>query len=184
MRRSDGARRAAVAAVVAAALAGAACAGAGDLHVTPITRDGRVFVTFDMQNGVDQEVRAAVRSGLPTELAYSVELKRRDPLWPDKTLAEASVGVRVRYDTLTRIYQVARSHDGRVEEAFTSEDEGRVFRQMTFIERAPLFNANALEPNVEYYVEVRATMRPHNSWFVWPWRGAATTGSGKFTYIP
>ena len=92
----------------------------------------------------------------------------------------------MRYDNLTRRYQVSRLQDGRVEATRVVEDEALVRSWMTEFDRIPLFSSTALEPNTEYYVRVRAQTRPRNNIFFlpWDWEREAASGFAKFTFIP
>jgi hypothetical protein len=152
-----------------------------DLHVTPIERDGQVFVSFDLTDGFTPEVRDAIQSGLSTSFSYDVELRRNSTLF-DRTVASISITATVHFDNLTRRYQMSRTVDGRVEEARPTDDAESVRAWMTHFDRMPLSTTASLEANVEYYVRVRAHTRPHSSWFVWPWGGIAL-GQAKFTFI-
>ena len=40
------------------------------------------------------------------------------------------------------------------------------------------------EPNVEYYLRVRARTSPRTSWALWPLWGREVAGIAKFTFIP
>jgi hypothetical protein len=152
-----------------------------DLRVTPIERDGQVLVSFDLSDGVTPDVRDAIQSGLPTTFSYEVELRRNSTLF-DRTIASVTITATVRFDNLTRRYQMSRTVDGRVEDARPTEDQAAVGGWMTHFERIPLSPTATLEANVEYYVRVRAHTRPHNAWFFWPWGGTAL-GQAKFTFI-
>ena len=50
------------------------------------------------------------------------------------------------------------------------------------VDSHPLFRTGLLQANHEYYVQVRASARPRNSNFLWPWTGELS-GSAKFTFI-
>jgi hypothetical protein len=156
-------------------------AEAPDVSVRPIARDGQVLVTVNLADGFTAEVRDAIQSGLPTTFSYVVEL-RRGALLFDRTMASVTISATVRYDNLTRRYQMSRSFDGRVEDARPTEDEKAVRLWMTHFERIPLSTTAALEANGEYYVRVRAHTRPRNAWFFWPW-GGTVLGHAKFTFI-
>jgi hypothetical protein len=158
-----------------------ASAADGDLTVMPIARDGQVVVSFDLADGVTAEVRDAIQSGLATTFSYELDLRRGSSLF-DRTVASVTITAMVRFDNLTRRYQMSRSVDGRVEDARATEDQNAVREWMTHFERIPLSTTAALETNGEYYVRVRAHTRPHNAWFFWPWGGTAL-GQAKFTFI-
>lgn len=163
----------------------AALAAAGDIRVTPLTREGRVFVTFDMPSGFDADMRAAVRSGLPTTFTYEVELRRGLSFWFDRTITSATVTAGVQYDNLTRQHKLSRLIDGRMEDSFVTADEDTVAKHLTSFQRLALFNTTQLEPNGEYYIRVRVQTRPRVGWlFFWPWDRSAASGYAKFTFIP
>jgi hypothetical protein len=167
--------------VVAWGLVAAVVAAAMDIAVTPIARDGQVVASFDLSDGFTPEVRDAIQSGLSTTFSYDVDL-RRGALLCDRTVVSMSISATVRFDNLTRRYQMSRTVDGRVEDARPTEDQDAVRNWMTHFERIPLSTTAALEANGEYYVRVRAHTRPHHAWFVWPW-GGAVLGQAKFTFI-
>ena len=158
-----------------------AAEGAPDITVTPIARDGQVVVSFDLSDGFTPEVRDAIQSGLSTTFSYGVDL-RRGSAWFDRTVASVTITATVRFDNLTRRYQMSRTVDGRVEDARPTEDQEAVRAWMTHFERIPLSATATLEANGEYAVRVRVQTRPHNTWFFWPW-GASILGQAKFTFI-
>ena len=174
----------AVVAVGAVVVLGAVLAAAEIVRVVTLSRDGRLLVSFELTGGYTPDIREVILTGLQTTFSYDVELRRPAVFWFDRTVASATVAVRVRYDNLTRVYQISRMLDGRVEETRAVEDEGDVRRALTTFERVPLFSTTALEANAEYTVRVRAQTRPRNAWFVWPWDRAAASGDTKFTFLP
>jgi hypothetical protein len=169
--------------VVACVVAGVlrAADGEPDITVTPIARDGQVVVSFDLSDGFTPEVRDAIQSGLSTAFSYDVDL-RRGSAWFDRTVASVTITATVRFDNLTRRYQMSRTVDGRVEDARPVEDQEAVRAWMTHFERIPLSTTATLEANGEYSVRVRAHTRPHSASFFWPW-GGAVLGQSKFTFI-
>jgi hypothetical protein len=159
-------------------------AAAQAIHVTPLVRDGRVYVSFKLSDAFnDEDIRAAVHSGLTITFVYDVELRRGAALWLDRTLDAATVSAGVQYDNLARRYHVTLHTDGRLEVSDTLETEDRVRRWLTEFERLNLFSSGRLEPNAEYYVRVRARTTPRNTAFVWPWQGADVAGLAKFTFL-
>ena len=153
-----------------------------DLTVTPIARDGVLLVSFELTDGLTPDVRDAIQSGLPTTFSYEIDISR-GTAWFDRTIASVTITASVRFDNLTRRYQMSRTVDGRVEDARPTEDQEAVRRWMTQFERVPVSATAALEANGEYYVSVRALARPRVSWFVWPWE-RGSVGNAKFTFLP
>lgn len=154
-----------------------------DLSVRPIARDGQLLVSFELTDGFSPDVRDAIQSGLPTTFSYDVELRRATSLF-DRTVVAMTVEASVRFDNLTRRYQMSRIVDGRVEDARPTEDQEAVRRWLTHFDQVPLSMTSSLEANGEYYVRVRARARPRNTWFFWPWDRSIVLGHAKFTFIP
>ncbi len=159
-------------------------AAAQAIHVTPLVRDGRVYVSFTLSDAFDNEdIRRAVHSGLTITFVYDVELRRGAAIWIDRTIDAATVSAGVQYDNLSRRYRVTLRADGRLEESDTIEREDRARRWLTEFEKLNLFSSDRLEPDAEYYVRVRARTTPRNASFVWPWQGTDVAGLAKFTFL-
>ena len=168
---------------LAVVVSSVALLSADALRIIPLVRDGTVLISFSMPDGFTDDVRAAIRSGLRTTFTYTVDLRAEVPAWVDRTIASAVVSTAVQYDNLTRRHTVVRTLDGRTEQAQVTESDAEVRQLVTTIDRLALFRTIRLEPNREYYVRVRAEIRPRNGAFLWPW-GSATSAQAKFTFIP
>lgn len=176
-------RRFALCLLAACVLAGTFAQAADSFRVIPLVRDQMVLVSFDLADGFTDDVRASIKSGLQTSFTYTVDLRIEAPLWVDRTIASAVVSTSVHFDNLTRRHTVVRTLDGRVEETRVTEDETVVKQLMTNFDRVALFRTSILEPNREYYVRVRAQMRPQSGGMLWPWSSGRSTQT-KFTFIP
>lgn len=168
---------------LALVLAVAPLLAADGLRIVPLVRDGNVLISFQMTDGFTDEVRAAIHSGLKTTFTYNIELRTEVAAWIDRTIASTVVSTSVQYDNLTRRHTVVRTLDGRVQEAQVTESDDQVRQLVTTLDRLPLFRSASLEPNREYYVRVRAEVRPRNASFLWPW-GSGRSAQAKFTFIP
>jgi hypothetical protein len=154
------------------------------LQVVPLPRDGEVLVSFKLEETLTEEIRQKIQSGLTIRFVYKVDLIRSSAAWFDRKIASAEVGATVRYDTLTRLYHVSRTRDGRTEWADTTAREDLAWSTLTRdFARLSLFRGTSLEPNAEYYVRVRANASPRNAGFVWPWQGDDAMGLAKFTFV-
>ena len=152
------------------------------LRVVPLVRDDHVLVSVELTDGLTEEVRAAIRSGLKTTFTYTVELRLDVPAWVDRTIATATITNSVEYDNLTRVHNVVRMLDGRVEDARTTQNEDVVRAWMTNLVRVSLFSTSVLEPNREYYIRVSASARPSNDSILWPF-GSGPSAQSRFTFI-
>src|SRR5918993_845968 len=153
------------------------------LRVRPLQRDGQVLITFSVDGGLTDEMKAVVQSGLRTVFTYTVELKMKVPAWVDRTVASSVISTSVDYDNLTRRHTVSQARNGRVEQSFVVEDPTEVAQMVTQFDRLPLFDTKILEANHEYYMLVRADARPRSNSTLSPWSGTAS-GFARFTFIP
>jgi hypothetical protein len=177
------ARRAArILALVALAAGPVGAQTSEGLRVVPLVKDEQVFVSFTLNDGFTDEVRAAIQSGLKTTFTYAAELRLDVPGWVDRTMATSTATSSVEYDNLTRRYALTRSIDGKVVDTRSAEDERAVRLWLTVLQRLPLFSTSVLEANREYYVTVRATARPSNGSILWPF-SSGTSAQAKFTFI-
>ena len=152
------------------------------IRVRPLVRDGQLLVTFALDGGLTDEMKAVVQSGLRTVFTYDVELRMKVPAWVDRRIASVVVSASVDYDNLTRRYTISQARNGRVEQSFIVEDPAEVAQMVTNFDRLALFDTK-IEPNREYYVTVRADARPRSNSSLWPWSGTAS-GLARFTFIP
>lgn len=169
---------------VAALLASGAPLRAADdaMRIVPIVSKNDVVVSFEGVEAYTEDVRAAISSGLLTTFTYEVELRTVVPVWVDRTIASFIVSVSDQYDNLTRRHTLLRSIDGRVEQATVTEEEAVAKRWLTSFSRLPLTQTSKLDQSRDYYVRIRARVRPHGTSLL-GWAGGIS-GQAKFTFIP
>ncbi|HUF49158.1 MAG TPA: DUF4390 domain-containing protein [Vicinamibacterales bacterium] len=175
-------RRLAVLALLAA-LPVAVLVAAGDVVVTPLVIDGRVLTSFTATGTFDEDAQALLKSGLPVTFNYTVLLRRPAVLWFDGTLARADVSASAKYDTLSDTYQVSKLDGDKVTWSESTRNQAQVGTWLTTFEKIPLEPSGALEPNAEYYVQVRLQQRPRRRFSLWPWGGDDGSGRADFTFI-
>jgi hypothetical protein len=162
--------------------AGAILQAAEALRILPIVSDDQVLVSFELAEGFTDEVREAISSGLRTTFTYDVELRMVVPVWVDRTIATAVISTTDEYDILTRRHSLSRTIDGRVDEVSVTEDESAVRQWLTALSRVPLCETSKLDPTRDYYVRIRARVRPRGTSLL-GW-AASITGQAKFTFVP
>jgi Domain of unknown function (DUF4390) len=177
------ARASVLAAGVLAATASLA-ASAGQIRVTPIIADGHVAASFSASPVFGDDETAVVQSGLLLTMTFTVDLKRPSAIWWDRTVGSTTVSASVKYDTLTGVYLVTKAQDGQVTWSERTPDLGNVRTWMTTFERVPIAGGDRLEPNAEYYVQVRMRASPQRTFSLWPFFGADDgAGRADFTFL-
>jgi len=162
--------------------AGAIVQAADNLRIVPIVSEDQVLVSIELADAYTDDVREAISSGLRTTFTYDVELRMVVPIWVDRTIATAVVSTSDEYDVLTRRHSLSRTIDGRVGEASVTENESAVKRWLTALSRLPLCRTSKLDPTHDYYVRIRARVRPGGmSLLGWV---NSITGQAKFTFVP
>src|SRR4051812_10464552 len=56
------------------------------LRVVPLVHGEQVLVSFELTDGLTDDVRQAILSGLKTTFTYTVELRMDVPAWVDRTI--------------------------------------------------------------------------------------------------
>src|SRR3954451_24508228 len=85
------------------------------LQVVPLARGDEVLVSFKLAQEPTEEIRSAIHSGLTVSLVYKVDLRRSSAVWLDRTIETAVVTATVRFDNLTKKYDVRRTINGRID---------------------------------------------------------------------
>ncbi len=153
------------------------------VRVETTLHEGEVRVSFQVTDAISESVRAAIQSGLVTTFAYDVTLQEASAWWFDRTIAYTRVSAVVKYDNLTRRYQITFIEDGRVEEVRTTDDEATASQWMTTF-RARRLSSHRLVSSGDYYVRVKAQTRPRLLGWLWPWNPGAVLGSVSFRFRP
>lgn len=150
------------------------------LRITPIVRDHKLLVSFELEDAYTDAVRDAIASGLKTTFTYELEL--RTPGWVDRTIATTTVATSDQYDNLTRRHTLLRMIDGRVEELKVTEDQTVVAEWLTKWNRVPVYDAARLDPARDYYVRVTSRAKPFGGSLLGLTK--TITSRVKFTVIP
>ncbi len=156
---------------------------AADVRVTPLVAEGQVFASFSAVDSYTSDVQEAVQSGLPTTLTYLVELRQASVVWFDRTVSTVTVASSIKYDNLTRAFQVSKMTEGQIVSSESTTKEIDAKKWATEFERVSLSRGDSLEPNGEYYVRVRMRATPRRSFSLWPWGRDDAAGRADFTFI-
>jgi hypothetical protein len=161
-----------------------ATVAAADVKVTTVITEGKVYASFAAPAAYSPDARDVVRSGLPLSCQFTVDLKRATTLWFDRTIASANVTSSVKFDTLTGTYQVSKEQDDKVVWSDRTDQEEQMRLWLTEFDRVAIGVHDPLEPNAEYYVQVRIHLSPRRTFSLWPpWGRDDGSGRADFTFI-
>lgn len=153
------------------------------IDVTPVVADGQVFVSFAAPAALGPEAHELVQSGLLMTLAFTIDLKQPSSAWFDRSLAHTIVSSSVKFDNLTGVYHVSRMRDDHVFWSERTNDFAAARTQLTTFDRIPIAGDGLLQPNAEYYVQVRMRASPRRTFPLWPWNSDDSSGRATFTFI-
>src|SRR5262249_11583011 len=168
--------------LLAVVAAGAPLLAEGSLRITPIVRDNKVLVSFELDDAYTPGGQETIASGLRTTFSYGLELRTVQPGSIDRTLARTEVTSIDQYDSLTRRHTLTRTVDGRTEDTLVTEDESVVKAWLTKWTRVPVCDTSKLDPTRDYYVRITTRARPLGGSLLGLTK--SISGSAKFTFIP
>lgn len=81
-----------------------------DAHL--IWRSDQPTLSADIQYRLGQELIGALEGGIPLTLSITLKLQESRPWWPDATLISESRRIELRYQPLTKVFQIADLESG------------------------------------------------------------------------
>lgn len=155
---------------------------AATLRIVPIVRGDSVIFSAELTDPFTSEVRETIAGGVLTTFTYEVQLRMDVPAWVDRTIATAVVITSDRYDTLTRLHNLSRTIDGRVDGALVTDNGASARQWLASLKGIPLCRTSMLDSHRDYYVRITARVRPSGASLL-GWTSIVTT-QAKFTFIP
>jgi hypothetical protein len=137
-------------------------------ELAALEQNGRISVRFILEDAFQRpEITRAIESGLPTVLAYEVELVRKRPNWFDDLVARSRIEVVASYNSVTREYLLNYRRDRKLvsSEVLSSLEELR--RRMSTIREDALFSTEGRKP-WKLRVRVRAELSRRYVWDLIP----------------
>ena len=151
-------------AVFAAAAAPAAPGGEPRIQEVRIAvAGGEILLSFRLEDGLTPEFRERVESGLPTSLAYEIQLMRDRKRWWDRGIESSRLEVVAMYNAVTREFLVNTKHDGRLIGSRTVREHPDLEKAMTEFVAFPAFAVGADadgDRRDRYLVRVRVDLGP------------------------
>ena len=155
---------------LAATVAGAADAPKPRIeNLTATAAGGKVSIRFNLAAAFqNDEMVAALQSGLPTSFTYHVEIFRKHPNWFDDSIASSRIEVICTFNALTREYLLNYRRDRHLVRSETFSDPRELERKMTTIVENDYFDIGDRKP---YKLRVRVKADLMRGWlmYVIPW---------------
>jgi hypothetical protein len=147
-----------IAGALAAAAAPAVAAEPRIVDLRIVVDGVQVLASFRLEDGVSGSLLERIQSGLPTGLAYELELACDRKRWLDDELDEARLEVVAMFNAVTREYLVNTKLDGKLVDSRTLRDPGDLERAMTAFTALPVFTIRDTCARERFLVRARVEL--------------------------
>jgi hypothetical protein len=133
-----------------------------DPHVTDlrlVQGDEHVILSARLIAEFDDEMRQAIRGGVPLSFSYKVRLTRRGSLVGERIVRNREIVHGLEYDPVRQLYLFKGEGYGSEILERTTKDEEEALDWLTTIQNWPLYPLKKLDRNTKYRVRVMATLR-------------------------
>jgi len=117
-----------------------------------------VLLSTTLDPHLDEEMKEAVRAGVPLKFRFKVKLTRKGSLLGEKVVLKEDLIHTLQYNPIKKLYLFKGEGYGDDVEK-TTRDAEEAFRWMTGIMEWPLYPLKDLRSSVRYRVRVMATLR-------------------------
>lgn len=139
------------------ALPGAAAAASlSSVRVTNSPVNMHVYA--ELEGGINDKIKEAIHSGIPTTFTYFIEVRRHRRLRPDKTVFRTKVHHTVRYDALKKKYTFTTDARADAREVVL-KDFDEVAERLQHLDHVALMPPGRLDPNARYTVRSKVEMK-------------------------
>lgn len=132
-------------------------------------RDNEYYLSFRLQIYLDTETLEEIESGLETGFEYEIEVMRSRRFWFDNQVSRSKLKSSVKYDSLSRQYQLMLKVDGNVQRSSTTDKREEMQRWLTEIQDFRLGSISDFIPPEEHLVRVKSDLGPRFVLFFIPW---------------
>jgi hypothetical protein len=138
----------------------------GAAEVKPHIRDLRlsqgeshVLLSAQLVTELGQEMREALRGGVPLTFGYRIRLTSKGSIFGEKTVRNREIIHTLEFDPVKQLYMFSGEGYGREPVVKTTKDEEEALGWLTGILDWRLYPLKKLKKNVRYRVRVMATLR-------------------------
>ena len=133
-----------------------------DPHIVDLNlREGEkhVLLSATLVAQFDEEMRQAIRGGVPLKIGYKVRLTRKGSIFGERIVRNRELFNGLEYDPVRQLYLFTAEGYGPEVIERTTRDEEEALGWLTTIEDWPLYSFKKLNRNTRYRVRVMATLR-------------------------
>jgi len=129
----------------------------------------QLFASFQLEGAFSHELLRSIRDGSKVNLEYFIELKRSRKLWLDQAISMRIISIGIKYDNLTKQYNLTRAIDGKIISRYVTGSQKEMEKWVCHIPNLRLFSIGHLPKNCHYYLQVRADLKSPFYYQIIPW---------------
>ena len=141
-----------------ACLASAGPVAAQDAQLTEVvvtnTRDD-LLIYITVEGAFNEEMEAAIQSGVPATFSFVSNLYRVRGLWLDKKIASRRITHTIKYDTLKKVFTVVRSWEA---EPQVTQSLSEARKLMSEVDSLKIIALDELEKGIQYQIRSKAEL--------------------------
>jgi hypothetical protein len=130
---------------------------------------GQLFASCKLKGAISQEVLHSIKNGSKFTLEYFIELKRSRKLWLDEAISMRIISIGIKYDSLTKQYNLTRAIDGKVINRYVTGSDKEMAKWVCYMPKLRLFSIGELPQKSRYYLQVRANLSSPSFYQKSPW---------------
>ena len=158
----------------------------GDALITDLSarvENDRIYASFRLDHALGVDFQRKVRSGLPTEIIYEVELRRPRRSWWDATVARSRMQVVAMYNATTDEYLVNFKHDGELVSSRSLREVDAVRAALTRLDNVYVVSVPDLPKPERLHLRVRAELGT-KTWLAFIPRTLETDWQATQAFLP
>ena len=124
-----------------------------DVVVTNTRDDLLLYLT--VEGAFNDEMEAAIQSGVPTTFSFISNLYRVRGLWLNKKIASRRINHTIKYDTLKKVFTVARSWEA---EPQVTQSFSEARKLMSEVDSLKIIALDKLEKGIQYQIQSKAEL--------------------------
>ena len=121
--------------------------------------ESNVLLSAQLVTELGEEMREALRGGVPLTFSYRIRLTTRGSILGEKIVRKREIIHTLEFDPVKQLYLFKGDGYGRDPLERTTKDQGEALEWLTGIQDWRLYPLRKLEKNLRYRVRVMATLR-------------------------
>lgn len=131
--------------------------------------EGKIYASYSIEDAFGKEIKERIESGLEVTFNHDLRVVNPNFFWRNEKIAIKKLRTTVKYDSLTKQYNLKKRLNGGIVDSVTTEDFQEVKNWMSNIEKVKLCTLQSLEKETEYSFRVKTKLLDRKFFFFIPY---------------